>query len=802
MRDYALQLGTKLPEGDGVGLLHAYSGTCSIDIDYFKEAMAWLAERGVNVQQLIDAADSVLIDSGNPGHAKLLYQTWFPLPNKKVIQEVEGKKVAIFEFRCATHDGLSTQCVLPPSRHPLGRNYQWAGNGNWQQLPQLPVELLNIWNDLLEADNRRNIPTGQKDTLPTSWNEVVSALNAINPDIDREHWIKIGMGVHMAAVAVGDIESGFDAWHSWSSRGRKYKGLNDVWGQWKSFTAKEEGITVATVFYYAKEAGWTRPPPSMEGLFSAVIPEKPPMPPVEEVRNILSPRLPVPKCNLSNWPDVLVRRAKEVAAEVGCDAVVPLVAGLCAISGAADARSKLVINPTWKVPPTIWAMTIGEPADKKTPGSKPMFAPLHMLEIEDKQRFETELLIWQGMEARHAAQVKNYREWSSSSEAGLPNAIPPVVEGIPKAPASLRIVINDATTQKVVLMSESRPKGFLLHLDEMNRWLTKLSDQRTTDDRGVWIQGFETGPYTADRVGAGTTSVENFALSIYGNCQPEVFRENIKGTSADGISQRFLTVPLNSEKNAMWQQALPDFMSCAKEYENLIRRTHAIPQFNYEFSPDGLELFRGFCKKMLVLRDAERVLSQSTVYQMALGKMDGTCARIIFLFHLIEDPYTPFVSAETVRKGMAVILDFFYPMLRYTYMEIGQQRDRLGDVIFDYLIQVAGKQPYVTSGELRRVGKHYYAEKTRFDADNTLMAVMDELCSLGAAMIFEDRTRNKIWTVNPNLATIYEERRKKIEIAKNHLQNFKNHGRELPKEDFENHDWIEEHQEPWPIKPR
>ena len=54
------------------GLLHAYSGTCAIDVDDYERAQEWLAERGVDLDALFAAPDSVQISSGRANHAKLI----------------------------------------------------------------------------------------------------------------------------------------------------------------------------------------------------------------------------------------------------------------------------------------------------------------------------------------------------------------------------------------------------------------------------------------------------------------------------------------------------------------------------------------------------------------------------------------------------------------------------------------------------------------------------------------------------------------------------------------------------------
>lgn len=60
-----------------VGLAHAYCSstpTMALDIDDLPRARAWLAERNVDLDALLNANDGVQIVSGRAGRAKLLYR--------------------------------------------------------------------------------------------------------------------------------------------------------------------------------------------------------------------------------------------------------------------------------------------------------------------------------------------------------------------------------------------------------------------------------------------------------------------------------------------------------------------------------------------------------------------------------------------------------------------------------------------------------------------------------------------------------------------------------------------------------
>ena len=126
--------------GRNIGLAHAYSGTCTIDVDDFTKTVQYFKDNGIDLRSLLTAPDTVQIKSGRDNRAKLLYRTDEVLSTFK---HNDGGKT-IVEFRCATANGLTVQDVLPPSIHPeTGKPYTWQGN--WQNLPALPAEMRDFW---------------------------------------------------------------------------------------------------------------------------------------------------------------------------------------------------------------------------------------------------------------------------------------------------------------------------------------------------------------------------------------------------------------------------------------------------------------------------------------------------------------------------------------------------------------------------------------------------------------------------------------------------------------------------------
>ena len=84
--------------------------------------------------------------------------------------------------------------------------------------------------------------------------KVESALAFVSPECGYDDWIDIGMAIH---AELG--EGAFDVFDAWSAKSAKYPGSAQVAQHWRSF--KAGGITGATIFRLAMDAGWRPPKP-------------------------------------------------------------------------------------------------------------------------------------------------------------------------------------------------------------------------------------------------------------------------------------------------------------------------------------------------------------------------------------------------------------------------------------------------------------------------------------------------------------------------------------------------------------
>lgn len=271
-KENAIRNQSDVPPGYGIGLAHAFSGTCALDLDDWDTAAFMLGLQGVDIKALYDASDAVIIDSGRAGRGKLLYALAEPLRTKQI---ATGSKM-VYELRCATANGATVQDVLPPTIHPsTGQPYRWAGRGHWSRLPMIPPELLAHWNRLLADDDVKSV-SSDTENLNLSWSEIRNALSHVDPASDYQTRINMGMALHWAGTHSGELDDARAIWLDWAMVSpEKFKSHHEVLSTWERF--KSEGdrcIKIGTLFAAAKEAGYVRQPPDVSHMFSEVIESK------------------------------------------------------------------------------------------------------------------------------------------------------------------------------------------------------------------------------------------------------------------------------------------------------------------------------------------------------------------------------------------------------------------------------------------------------------------------------------------------------------------------------------------------
>jgi len=218
-----------------VGLLHSYSGTCSVDLDDLARARVWLKERNIDADAFLRHQGAVKIISGRPNRAKLLYKLSTPLPTLQLVPYTNDKGVAkkALEFRCAAKSGTSMQCVLPPSIHPdTKQRYTWQYGqpaGHWSKLHELPSALRELWEQELKT------PAHVHSDRPAPSHDIERIRELLfqhDPSCSEGEWYKRLMAVHYETQG---SEEGLDLADEWSCNGSNYTGRESIATRWRSW---------------------------------------------------------------------------------------------------------------------------------------------------------------------------------------------------------------------------------------------------------------------------------------------------------------------------------------------------------------------------------------------------------------------------------------------------------------------------------------------------------------------------------------------------------------------------------------
>jgi len=372
---------------------------------------------------------------------------------------------------------------------------------------------------------------------------------------------------------------------------------------------------------YIKKAGQESPPIADDAAAQAV----------DLFDNLTPPPFPV-----DLLPPAIAGYARDEAELIGVD---PAVIALAAIGAAAACiDDRIEIQPKrhdtgWREQARLWVGIIGDPSAKKSPGIKKAMAPL--FKIDQKWRDETN---------------QATAEWLKACEDT------PKGEEEPPAPIGKRLILNDATVEKMGdIMSKSEPRGMLSYQDELSGWLASMDAYKNGaggKDKAAWLEAYNGGPKAIDRIARGSTFVENWSACVLGGIQPSVVQAYAQSTNHDGMLQRFILVKAGEAR--LGADRRPNL--AARERYNFIMEqmagTQAAGDTVVTLSEDAHKIREALDEKLhrLTVNHPNKFLAA------ALGKWNGLFARLLLTFHCIESaaaqgyPVSNEVSGETARR--------------------------------------------------------------------------------------------------------------------------------------------------------
>lgn len=227
------------------------------------------------------------------------------------------------------------------------------------------------------------------------------------------------------------------------------------------------------------------------------------------------------------------------------------IPAMVALAGTIGRRVGVVMkqHDHWHELPILWGCVIGRPSSGKSPALAPARRMLERLANEERHGFEVAM---REHETRAMVADANKANARKTIQSALKKGDKLAAEAAADAahfeddpPTEPRIVVNDATVEKLGELLNANPRGLVQVRDELAGWLASLDREGREGDRAFWLECWNgTGGFIVDRIGRGTIRIEACAMSILGGMQPGKLAEYVRGAirggfSDDGLIQRF-----------------------------------------------------------------------------------------------------------------------------------------------------------------------------------------------------------------------------------------------------------------------
>ena len=433
-------------------------------------------------------------------------------------------------------------------------------------------------------------------------------------------------------------------------------------------------------------------------------------------------------------PSVIEDFAFEQGATMGADPAGLAVAALAVCAAAVPDSVQLRVKRYggWYEGTRLWVGLVGDPSTKKTPIINQVVRPLERIDAALGHTYAAAKAEWDALDKE------------------TKRATPP--------PPQVRVKLDDATIEAAQEVLRDSPGGVLYHRDELSGFfgsIDKYAGHRgAATDRGFWLQAYNGGSYTYDRVKRGSARIEHLSVSVLGGIQPEPMRKLAAETVDDGLIQRLVTIMLRPGGVGRDEE-----MSKAVEnYESLVEQLHQMQLGDVALDDAAREIREEMeCKHHDELPAIELVNKKLAAH---FGKYDGIFARLCLLWHCIENPAgSPLLQIGAARaRRVADFLSRFLARHAIAFYAnvygLSDDHDRL-TAVAGYIL--AHKVERLTNRVVQR-GDRTMRGLKRHDIEN----ICHQLDALGWVTEAQRKRSNDAprWDVNPEVHRIFQGRAK------------------------------------------
>ncbi|OWY70399.1 hypothetical protein B7486_16555 [cyanobacterium TDX16] len=386
-------------------------------------------------------------------------------------------------------------------------------------------------------------------------------------------------------------------------------------------------------------------------------------------------------------PQVIRDYVETTARAMGCDASFAALPLLVILAGCVGGKRRLLVKRGWTEPCILWAACVGDSGTLKTPALKAAATIIREAQAEKLKEYRAAVEAHENEVLQYEADLLDWKRRASRGPAGDPPKKP-----IP--PLCVRYIVSDITIEALSPILLENPGGVILIRDELAGWIGGMNAYKggRGGDEAHWLSMHTGDALTVDRKSGipKTIYVPSANVGIIGGIQPQTL-DRVMGVEnrENGLLARILLAypPKRQRKwsEAEVHQSVIDRVTVI--VGRLLTLKHDIDDKGnlrarlVRWTPSGKTAWLEFFTS-----HAEQGAALTGHLASAWSKLEGYCARLALLFHLVrvatgdgvEDAEA--VDAASVRAAAALVAWFGHETVRlYGLFEESdeEQADRL-----------------------------------------------------------------------------------------------------------------------------
>jgi len=318
---------------------------------------------------------------------------------------------------------------------------------------------------------------------------------------------------------------------------------------------------------------------------------------------------------------------------------------------------------TWKVMLNLFGMVVASPSSRKSASYSAFAAFIHLIErifaerakraasdAEPGKRKTRDRISVIERKLKKDAELQEARDAMIDEQLGLEATL--ASEGTPPT----RLSTGDASVEKLVDLLKENPAGISLSRDEIGAVFSLLRKSGWEMFGELLLEGWNgTNPFTLDRVGRGTTTLEATCLSVFGTIQPSRLDRIVRNYTdgGDGLLSRFQVVVYQLKK-PKWKPSrdvMPtDLENRMRDFLLAIAEQRHAAAHSLHMCDAALDLFEPWQDQQRL--ELEPLSEDAQALESHLGKYPSLVlklATILQLAHDFENAALPLRTEDDLR---------------------------------------------------------------------------------------------------------------------------------------------------------